>query len=84
MRALQLHPDKQQLQSPPAGESVAQEESLESRLEKFQLLQQAYEVLSNDTERRLYDEFRLSGMRVAFDRWKVMKAQGHVMLPLHI
>jgi len=87
VRALQLHPDKQRQQQRQQGPSEASnteegqtgEQGTAALNEaKFQTLQRAYECLSNDNERRLYDEYLGAGMKMSFEKWKVLKGQGHV------
>jgi hypothetical protein len=45
---------------------------------QFQRLQRAYECLSSPEERKVYDEYLQAGLKVSFERWKVLKGQGHV------
>ncbi|XP_060943008.1 dnaJ homolog subfamily C member 12 [Limanda limanda] len=58
IRALACHPDKQ----PDSPRAVAD----------FQKLQEAKEILSNETKRRNYDLWKRSGVMISFHDWQAL------------
>lgn len=62
VRALQLHPDKN-----PDPESA----------KKFQMLQLAKDVLTDERKRKSYDTWLNSGIQIPFEQWENKK--GHSM-----
>ncbi|KAF7283399.1 hypothetical protein GWI33_000691 [Rhynchophorus ferrugineus] len=67
VRALQYHPDKN------AGDKEAEA--------KFQLLNEAKEVLTNPEKKALYDKWKNSGISMGYKQWLGMK--DHVQQSMH-
>ncbi|ENN78030.1 J domain-containing protein [Dendroctonus ponderosae] len=67
VRALQYHPDKN------AGDKEMEE--------KFQLLNEAKETLTNPEKKTLYDKWRNSGISMGYKQWLGMK--DHVQQSMH-
>ncbi|XP_030756749.1 J domain-containing protein-like isoform X2 [Sitophilus oryzae] len=67
VRALQYHPDKN------SGDKTAEE--------KFQLLNEAKDTLTNPEKKALYDKWRNSGISMGYKQWLGMKE--HVQQSMH-
>ncbi|KAL6052420.1 DnaJ subfamily C member 12 [Balamuthia mandrillaris] len=63
-RVKDLHPDKQ-----PAGSDPA----------PFLRITKAYQVLSDEEERKKYDKYLQAGLNVSFQGWKEMHGHARVM-----